>query len=265
MTVKLKKVSFKNLIKAEYQKVMFLKFSKTFLGILVLTSLAMGLIFSLTTNVTQGKSIAQMSPTNIISASMLGIDVAAIMLIIFTALSISSEFSTKLIHVSLAVTPNRKRFYYSKFLTYGLLAVVISLLVTFLTFIAGQLVLVSNGVPMASLKDNSLVKLIIGSAVMPVFYCLLTVAATFIFRSSAGGITFSLAVMFIPALIKMFSKNIQGLILPILPQSSLHSLSGIVSENPYELLGNGTSILLLLLWIGITSAIGIFQLVRKDV
>ncbi|MBS4536319.1 hypothetical protein GOQ29_11895 [Clostridium sp. D2Q-14] len=265
MIIKLKKVSFKNLIKAEYQKIMFLKFSKTFLGILMLTSLAMGLIFSITTNVTQGKSIAEMAPNDIISASMLGIDVAAIMLIIFTAISISNEFSTKLIHVSLAVTPNRKRFYFSKFLTYCLLAGVISLLVTFATFFAGQLVLVANGIPMASLKDNSLVQLIIGSAVMPVFYCLLTVAATFIFRSSEGGIIFSLVIMFIPALIKMFSKDIQRLILPILPQSSLHSLSGIVSENSYELLGNGASIFLLLLWIGITSAIGIFQLVRKDV
>ncbi len=265
MTSKLKKVSLKKLIKAEYQKIIFLKFSTTFLGILLITSLAMGLIFSLTTNVTQGKSIAEMNPTDIISASMLGIDVAAIMLIIFTALSISNEFSTKLIHVSLAVTPDRKRFYYSKFLTYCLLAGVISLLVTFTTFFAGQLVLVANGIPMASLKDNSLVQLIIGSAVMPVFYCLLTVAATFIFRSSAGGITFSLVVMFIPALIKMGPENIQKLILPILPQSSLHSLSGIVSENLYELLGNAMSILLLLLWIGITASIGIFQFIRKDI
>jgi ABC-2 type transport system permease protein len=69
--------------------------------------------------------------------------------------------------------------------------------------------------------------------------------------------------MFIPALIKMFSQSIQKAILHLLPQASLHSLSGTVSEGSFEILGIGASILLLFMWIAITSLIGTFQFVRK--
>ena len=196
---------------------------------------------------------------------MLGVDVTAIMLIIFAAVSNTKEFSTKLIHVTLAVTPNRKRLFLSKLITYFLLGTVISLIVTVLTCLAGQLILLVNGRPMVSLADPFLRQFILGTLFMPVFYCILTVAAVFVFRNSGGAITFSLGIMFVPALVKMFSQSIQKIILPLLPQASLHSLSGTASKGSYEILGIGVSILLLFVWIGITSLIGTFQFVRKDV
>jgi ABC-2 type transport system permease protein len=57
--------------------------------------LALGLIFSLTTSVTQGKAISEMSSIDVISSCMLGVDVTAIMLIIFAAISNAKEFTTK--------------------------------------------------------------------------------------------------------------------------------------------------------------------------
>lgn len=265
MNINNRKSSLGNLIKAEYQKVAFLKFSKVFLISIILASLTLGLIFSLTTSVTQGKAISEMSSIDVISSCMLGVDVTAIMLIIFAAISNAKEFSTKQIHVTLAVTPNRKKLFLSKLITYFLLAMIVSFIVTALTFLAGQLILLINGSSMASLADLFLRQFILGTLFMPVFYCLLTVAAVFVFRSSGGAITFSLAVMFIPALIKMFSQSIQKIILPLLPQASLHSLSGTVSEGSIEILGIGASIILLFMWIGITSLIGTFQFGRKDV
>ena len=264
MTINNKKSSLRNLIRAEYQKVAFLEFSKVFLISLIIASLMLGLIFALTTSVTQGKAISEMSSIDVISSCMLGVDVTAIMLIIFAAILIAKEFSTKLIHVTLAVTPNRKKLFLSKVITYFLLATVISFVVTALTFLAGQLILLVNGRPMGSIADPFLRQFILGTLFMPVFYCVLTVAAVFVFRSSGGAITFSLGIMFVPALVKMFSQGIQKIILPLLPQASLHSLSGTVSKGSYEILGIGASILLLFMWIGITSLIGTFQFVRKD-
>ncbi|MBZ2174269.1 hypothetical protein K8M07_03305 [Schnuerera sp. xch1] len=265
MITKSKKASFGKLIQSEYQKIFFLKFSKIFIGCLIIISLLMGLIFSLTTNVTQGKAITELSPMNIISANMLGIDVATIMLIIFTGMSISKEFSTKLVHVSLAVTPNRQKFFFGKFIIYLILSLLVSIIVTLLTCAAAELVLITNGLPTVSFFDPMFRQFVFGSMYMPVFYCLLTVAATFIFRSSGGAITFSLTIMFIPGLISMFSDTIQRLIIPILPVSALHSISGVAEKESFELLGISTSILLLLVWIVITSLIGIFQFERKDV
>jgi len=264
MRTELKRASFWNLIKSEYQKIVFLRFSKIFLVSLIILSLALGLIFSLTISVTQGKAITELQSFDVISVSMLGIDVAAIMLIIFTALLISSEFSTKLIHVSLAVTPNRKRFYLSKLTTYFLLSLVISIVTAFLAYFLGQLILMFNNMPTVSLLDPSIRQFILGCIAMPIFYCLLAVAATFTFGNSACAITFSLGVLLIPGLIRMFSDEIQKLIIPILPIAALHSISGIAERGSFELLSMTTSIIILVVWIFITSLIGIWQFERKD-
>lgn len=87
MTFMKRESSFNNLIRAEYHKITCLKFTRMFLIALIAASLMLGLIFSLTTSVTQGKAISEMAPIDVISASMLGVDVTAIMLIIFTVIS----------------------------------------------------------------------------------------------------------------------------------------------------------------------------------
>lgn len=265
MISKTRRMSFWNLIKSEYEKIFFLKFSKIYIGLVIIISLIMGLIFSLTTGITQGRTITELASIDVISANLLGIDVAAIMLIVFTALSISSEFSSKLIHVSLAVTPNRKRFYLAKLITYLILTLIIAAIVGFLNYFAGQIILIANNLPQVSLFDISIRQFVFGSMLMPMFYSLLTVAAVFIFGSSGGAITFSLGIMFIPGLVKMFSKSIQKVIIPILPVSSLHSISAIAESESFEVLGITTSIFILFMWIAITSLVGILQFERKDI
>ncbi len=264
MVSKFKIVSFGNLIKSEYEKIFFLKSTKIYIGSVIITSVIMGLIFALTTRVTQGRTITELAPIDVISANMLGIDVATIMLIIFTAISISNEFSTKLINISLAATPNRKRFYIGKFATYFILTLIIGVIVGLLNYFASQIILISNGLPTVSLSHNSLRQFVLGSMVMPVFYSLLTVAAIFIFRNSGGAITFSLGVMLIPGLISMLSDSVQKVIMPILPISGIHSISGIAEVDSFELLGITTSVITLITWILITSVVGIFRFYKKD-
>src|SRR5690606_15480165 len=143
------------------------------------------------------------------------------------------------------------------------LSLLVSIITTLLTFFAGHIILLLNNMTTVSIFDSSLSQFVLGSSIMPVFYCLLTVAATFIFRSSGGGITFSLVIMLIPALINMFPDSIQKLLVPILPQSAIHSLAGTAQVGSFELLGITTSILLLFAWIIITSLIGVIQFERK--
>ena len=254
-----------NLIKAETKKIFFLRFSKIYLISVIGASLILGLIFSLTTNVTQGRALTELSPREVISANMLGVDLANIMLIVFTALSISKEFSTGQIYSSLAITPDRKRFFFGKLITYCLLSIIVSILITFLIYLTSQLILLANGMPGVSFQSTGIRQFVSGVSVMPVFYCLLTVGATFIFKSSGGGITFSLGMIALPALIKMFSDVVQKIFLPVLPQSAIHSLSGVVDKGSYDALGVSTSVCILLIWILITSLTAIIKFQKQDI
>ena len=61
---------------------------------------------------------------------------------------------------------------------------------------------------------------------MPVFYCLLTVSAAFIFWSGAGAVAFALAVLAAQAVLGILPEGVQSFLLPVTPQAAIHNLAG---------------------------------------
>ncbi|WP_080874650.1 hypothetical protein [Oceanobacillus timonensis] len=118
--------------------------------------------------------------------------------------------------------------------------------------------------PLASLADTDIRQFVLGVLLMPIFYCLLTVAATFLFKSSGGGIAFSIIILAIPALIRMFPGSIQQALLPVTPQSAIHSLSGTTGSESFESTAAFTSVSILILWLVITSVIAVVSFHKKD-
>src|SRR5690625_2820805 len=102
------------LIKADFKKVSFLQCYRNFILATLLLSILFGIIFLFTIDFTAGKRLAELPSIEMIDISLLGIDVTAIMFIIFTANFISKEFSTGAIHTSLAITPLRQKYFLSK-------------------------------------------------------------------------------------------------------------------------------------------------------
>ncbi|GAB2558939.1 hypothetical protein [Gracilibacillus alcaliphilus] len=254
----------RNIMEAEFKKIFFLRFSKVYLLFTIGISLLIGFIFTVTTNVTQGVAITDLSVMEVVSANMLGVDLASILLIIFTALTISREFTAETIYTSLAAVPNRKRLFLGKYITFLLLSIVVSILMVALIYLTSQIILMANNMSLASLAEADIRQFVFGVLLMPVFYCLLSVAATILFKSSGGGITFPIVILAIPALLNMFPDTIQKVLLPLLPQSAIHSLSGTVGAESFETSGVFISISILLLWLVITSVIAILSFQKRD-
>jgi len=253
-----------NIIKTEFKKIFFRRSSRIYILALIAVSVLLGILFVLTTNVTQGRAITELSRMDILSANMLGLDLANIMLIVFTAITISREFRTNLISISLGVIPNRKRFFLGKLITYFLLSAVISIVTVGFIFLTSQVVLAANGMTLISISERTVSQFVFGIMSMPLFYTLLTVAAVFIFRNSAGAITFSLGIMALPAFVRMFSNSIQQLILPVFPESAINSLAGTVESGTSESLSITISLLLLFIWVFIVSIAAIIRFRRQD-
>src|SRR5690625_4799125 len=197
-----------------------------------------------------------------IDISLLGIDVTAIMFIIFTANFISKEFSTGAIHTSLAITPLRQKYFLSKIFFIVKLTILVSIALTSLIFIIDQFILSINNMDRLSLLNQALLVKLIGSVIMPIFYSLLSKAGTFYTQSAAGGITFGLGVMFMPALIKMFPAGFSDVIIRIFPENSLQVFTEFNTSSIYGSLIN--AILILLLWIFISSLLGFRKFKKSD-
>ena len=214
------------LILAEYKKVFFLRSARRYLAATAAASAAFGVLLSLTTQATTGRPFRELRPQEVLSMNLLGVDLANIMLLVFAAMSIYKEFSTQSMQVSLSITPARFRFFTAKLAAWGGLSIGVGVVTVSVAYGVSEVLLLANSMPLLSPKEAPVVQMLAGVTAMPVFYCLLTAAAAFVFWSSAGAITFSLGVLALQAVVGLLPHWVQAILLPITPQAAIHNLAG---------------------------------------
>ncbi|MFD2132241.1 hypothetical protein ACFSKI_13600 [Pseudogracilibacillus auburnensis] len=251
-----------HLIKTDFKKITYLSGYRNFLIATFLLSILFGITFLFTIDITQGKKLTELSSIEVLDITLLGIDVTAIMLIIFTANLISKEFTTGAIHTSLAITPLRRKYFMSKILFIAILSFLVSITLTCFIFAINQFVLSIYNLDRLPLFEQTLFIKLIGIIIMPIFYSLLSAAGAFYMKSASGGITYALGVMFLPALIKMFPANFSDVTLSIFPEKSLHMFSEINTNSISSSLIY--AVLILMLWILISCSLGIRKFKKSN-
>lgn len=160
----------RQLIKADFKKTMYIPSYRYILIATVILSLVFGAIFLLTVEVTEGLKLSSLSSMLVIDVSFLGMDVTAIMMIIFVSLFISKEISTGAIYTNLAITPNRLKFYISKLIFLLILSVLITILVVLGLFGFDSLVMSVKQMGNLEVFNQEVLLKIIGSFLMVIFY-----------------------------------------------------------------------------------------------
>lgn len=183
------------MIAAEWEKIWFVKSSRLYIVFATIASILIGAVFPLTIQVTQGRPLSEFEPMQIISANMLGVDVATVFLLFFIAAQIGREFQEKTIQSYLSVSPARVRYFFSKVVLYFLLALAIGIVVALVTQMSGRLFVTSVHKQVPS--SDELWRFTIGCIAMPIFYALLTVCAAFSARTTAMGIIVPVFVLFL--------------------------------------------------------------------
>lgn len=241
----------KNLVKADFKKTIYIPSYRYLLLTTVLLSLLFGLIFLMTIGVTEGRKLTSLSSLEVIDVSFLGIDVAAIMMIIFAALFISKDVADGAVHTNLAITPNRLKFFLSKLLFHSLLSLLISTLVISGIFAMDWVIMSANNMGHLEWMNTDVLLKVIGSILMVLVYSLLSAIGAFFIQTTAGGIVFSLSIMFLPALVRFFPEAIGHLILPIFPETAIGAFVDITTGTNNLFIAT----LILFTWLIVSSAI----------
>ena len=184
----------------------------------------MGLVFASTTQVTRGEALSQLDPMSIISANVLGVDVVAVLLLLFAAVQVGREFRERTAQSYLAASPRRSTYFIAKSLAFGLVSLAVGAAVALAALLDGLLLVSAVGKQAPALAE--VCRLAAGSALMPLFYVLLAVSATFCSRSTAAGAAIPFAVLFLPAFAELLPGALRGALVPLLPASAIHTLSG---------------------------------------
>ncbi|MGB4610091.1 MAG: ABC transporter permease [Saccharofermentanales bacterium] len=251
------------MISAEWKKIWFVKSSRLYLIFMTLASILIGIVFSLTIRVTQGKPLSEFRPMQIISVNMLGVDIASIFLLLFIAVQIGREFQDKTIQSYLSAAPARVRYFFAKAAVFFLIALVIGVVVALATQMTGRFFVsvVNKQIP----SSAELWRFTAGCIVMPIFYSLLTVCASFSASNTVAGIVTPVFVLFLPEFAKLFPEMLQSMTIPALPASAIHTLSGAVEKGSLEYTGVLTAFLILGSWLLLSAATAIWKFRKKDI
>ena len=156
-----------------------------------------------------------------------------LVLAVLGALAITSEYSTGMIRTSLTAQPRRGVVYAAKAMVFTAVALVVSLVTSFIAFFLGQALLSSTGAS-ATLSDPNVLRAIIGSALFVTVVGLIAFAIGAIVRHTAGAITIVIAVMFvIPIITNFLPQNWHDDIVRFMPDSAGRVVSVTVAGNEF--------------------------------
>lgn len=249
---------------SEATKLLGVRTSTGLLVAAVVAAALMAAVFVLSVPVTQSTALSDLAPRETIGAGLLGLDVATVVVIVFAALQVGSEYATGSIATTLAVTPVRGRVLAAKALVVLASAAVAAVTSAVLCVAVTQLVLAAQGVPLVGLGTPAALRLVAGSAVTPVFYAVIAVAGAFVTRATAGGVVVGIALLLVPGVAGWFPTGLGRALIPLLPATALHSLSGASDPGSPEDISAGLAVLSLLLWWAAGIVVAHRRLTRRD-
>lgn len=202
---------------------------------------------------------------NPVTTSMVGTIFALIVYTVFGVMAASREYASGTIRLTLTATPNRSRVFLAKLALVTLTLVAVGLATTIAMFLSGQAILGAHGMPTASLSDPDAMRMVLGLGIVMPFFPIVGFAFGILFRSTAGGITTGLGLLWLPQIFGEFVPMWwREHILNLLPSNGLDSITaGHIEPSPSfsDPLAGG---LIAATWLAVALAAGYVAFVRRD-
>ena len=158
-----------------------------------------------------------------------------LVIVVFGAIVLTSEYSTGMIRTSLTAMPRRATVYAAKALVFAAVALVVTVVTAFVAFFVGQAILTSTH-ESATLSQPNVLRAVIGVALYVTLCGLFAFAAGAIFRHTAATITSVIGLLFvIPILAHLLPSNWYDDIARWLPSSTGDAISVVVGPGPGHL------------------------------
>ncbi|MEU6991965.1 ABC transporter permease [Streptomyces sp. NPDC046465] len=168
-------------LKSEWTKIRSVSSTVWTLGLAVVVTVALGTLISILSkndyDSLDAKDRLTFDPTFI---SFAGMSLGQLAMIVFGVLVVSNEYSTGMIRTSLAAVPQRATFLFSKIGVATLLAFVVGLVTSFLTFFVGQAML---GQYKAHIGDPGVLRAVIGGALYMALIAMFSMGVATMLRS----------------------------------------------------------------------------------
>jgi ABC-2 type transport system permease protein len=198
--------------------------------------------------------------------SMPGLLFSLILLIVFGATAVSSEYSSGLIRTSFIVTPQRGRVLASRAIIVGACGLAISMIIAPAMFLVSQAIHGSYGLETASIADSDALRFVaIYMFVVGLTHTLIPFAIAWLLRGTASAITASIAFFFLPWMLSpILPAWLQQNVLRYTPDLAIDSLTGYTAADAATHLGLWAASVVIVVWLVGLFALAAFVLSRRD-
>ena len=161
-----------------------------------------------------------------VSASLLGLLFAQLVVGVVGVLAFSGEYGTGMIRATLAVVPSRLPVLWAKVIVLAGLVLPVTMLCAFVDFFAATAIVSSRGGSAISLTDPGVLRTVVGSSLYLTVVVVIGLALGALLRKTAAGLSVFAAVFFvIPIVVQALPRNITGFA-PYLPSDAGGALWG---------------------------------------
>jgi ABC-2 type transport system permease protein len=183
--------------------------------------------------------------------STAGLLFGVVLLIVFGVMSVTSEYSSRMIRTTFIATPQRLRVYAAKATIVALIGLLVSIIITPGMFLISQVIFDAYGLETVTFGDEGVNRFMISYMIgVGLLYTLTPFALGFLLRGTASAITVSLGFFLLPWMIAPLMPSwIQENVLRFLPDLALDSLAGLTSVDSLMYLEQTPAIAVMAAWI----------------
>jgi ABC-2 type transport system permease protein len=247
---------------SEWTKIRSVRSTAWTLALAFLVTLVIGvvicLVFANQWNSLSDSDKATFDPTN---TAFFGMTLGQLALIVFGVLVFSSEYSTGMIRTSLAAVPQRATFYLAKVAVAGVLAFVVGMVTSFLTFFVGQALLGSHG---AGISDHGVLRAVFGAGLYMTLLVLLCVGAAAILRSPMLGLGILMPFFFLVSPILSAVPKVKTVARYFPDQAGQKIMQVVPDSGDHASYGPWGGILIMAIWVAVILVGGYVVLKRRD-
>lgn len=151
-------------------------------------------------------SAAELAAKDLVYRSMFGILLGQLVMVVFGALAVTSEYATGMIRTSLSAQPRRLSVFAAKFVVVALVAFVVGEIISFASFLIGAHFWAAKGVHLG-LGSHGALQAVIGGGLYLDGAALLAFGIGAALRHTAGAITSGVFLLFVVTIIVNFMPN----------------------------------------------------------
>jgi ABC-2 type transport system permease protein len=218
-------------------------------------------------------------------------ELGQLVIAVLGAMAITSEYTTGMIRTSLTAMPRRGTVFTAKLIVFTTVALIISLITSFVSFFVGQAILSGSGVA-ASLfhsitipanatqngppsnvtfsgsilvSSGDVLTAIIGTALFVTVVALIAFALGAIIRHTAGAITSAIGLMFVvPIIIQLLPNTWRWDIMRFFPDAAGRVLSVSIGQHNPHLWSAWPQFTVTLIWAAVLIAVGAYFFRKRD-